>query len=80
MSKERSIQQHINDDKDLLDNATLSPQMRRHTEDELHHLELYQAAHPDDDMIQPHLKCIVTKTQKQTNAGFMRTDGRRSTF
>ena len=49
MSKERSIQQHINDDKDLLDNATLSPQMRRHTEDELHHLELYQAAHPDDD-------------------------------
>ena len=23
--------------------------MRRHTEDELHHLELYQAAHPDDD-------------------------------
>lgn len=46
---DRSIQQHINDDKDLLDDPTLSPQMRRHTEDELHHLELYQASHPDED-------------------------------
>ena len=36
---DKSIQQHINDDKDLLDNATLSPQMRRHVEDELEHLE-----------------------------------------
>ena len=46
---DRSIQQHINDDKDMLENGTLSPQMRRHVSDELDHLEQYQAAHPDDD-------------------------------
>jgi hypothetical protein len=46
---EKSLQQHINDDKDLLDNPTLSPQMRRHVEDELDHLEKYQSNHPDDD-------------------------------
>ena len=46
---ERSIQQHINDDKDLLDNPTLSPQMRRHVEDELDNLEQYQVNHPDED-------------------------------
>jgi hypothetical protein len=46
---DRSIQQHINDDKDLLENPTLSPQMRRHVEDELDHLEKYQVNHPDQD-------------------------------
>lgn len=46
---DRSIQQHINDDKDLLENPTLSPQMRRHVEDELDHLEKYQANHPDEE-------------------------------
>ena len=46
---DKSIQQHINDDKDLLDNSTLSPQMGRHVEDELDHLEKYQANHPDED-------------------------------
>ena len=46
---EKSIQQHINDDKDLLETPTLSPQMRRHVEDELDHLEQYQVNHPDDD-------------------------------
>lgn len=47
--EERSIQQHINDDKDMLDTPTLSPQMRRHVEEELVHLEKYQANHPDED-------------------------------
>ena len=46
---DRSIQQHINDDKDLLENGTLSQQMRRHVADELDHLEQYQAKHPDED-------------------------------
>ena len=46
---EKSIQQHINDDKDLLENGTLSPQMRRHVADELDHLEQYQANNTDDD-------------------------------
>jgi|TARA_B100002019_G_scaffold181812_1_gene156939 hypothetical protein len=49
MTEKRSIQQHINDDKDMLENGTLSPQMRRHVADELDHLEKYQAAHPDED-------------------------------
>ena len=49
MKEKRSIQQHINEDKDILDNSTLSPQMRRHIEDELDHLKKYQANHPDED-------------------------------
>jgi len=44
---DRTLQQHINDDKDMLENPTLSPQMRRHVIDELDHLEKYQANHPD---------------------------------
>jgi hypothetical protein len=47
--EDRTIQQHINDDKDMLDNPTLSPQMRRHVEDELDHLEKYQVNHPDEN-------------------------------
>jgi hypothetical protein len=46
---ERSIQQHINHDKDELDNPQLSSQRRRHLEDELDSLEKYQTNHPDDD-------------------------------
>lgn len=49
MKEKRSIQQHINEDKDILDNSTLSPQMRRHIEDELDRLEKYQVNHPDED-------------------------------
>ena len=44
-----SIEQHIEKDKELLQDPTLSPQMRRHVTDELDHLEQYQANHPDDD-------------------------------
>jgi len=47
--EKRTIQQHINDDKDMLENPTISPQQRRHVEDELEHLEKYQINHPDDD-------------------------------
>jgi uncharacterized protein (DUF2249 family) len=46
---DRTLQQHINDDKDELDKENISPQRRRHIEDELDHLEKYQAAHPDED-------------------------------
>jgi hypothetical protein len=46
---EKSIQQHINDDRDELDNPNLSPQRRRHIESELDDLEKYQANHPDED-------------------------------
>jgi len=44
---DRTLQQHINDDRDKLEDPTLSPQMRRHVEEELDHLEKYQVNHPD---------------------------------
>jgi hypothetical protein len=46
---DRTIQQHINADKDELDNPNLSPQRRRHIESELGDLEQYQINHPDED-------------------------------
>ena len=46
---EKSIQQHINDDKNELDDPHLSSQRRRHLEGELSSLEKYQANHPDED-------------------------------
>lgn len=46
---EKSLQQHINDDKDELDNPNINSQRRRHLEDELYSLEQYQVKHPDDD-------------------------------
>lgn len=44
-----NIQQHIDNDKKILDDPTISPQMRRHTEEELRDLEAYQQRHPEDD-------------------------------
>ena len=46
---EKSLQQHINDDRDELDNPNTSGQRRRHLEDELDALEQYQVNHPDED-------------------------------
>lgn len=46
---EKSLQQHINDDRDELDNPNMNSQRRRHLEDELDALEVYQANHPDED-------------------------------
>lgn len=45
----RTLQQHINDDRDELDSPNTSGQRRRHLEDELDALEQYQANHPDED-------------------------------
>jgi hypothetical protein len=33
----------------ILDDPTISPQRRRHTEEELRDLEAYQQRHPEDD-------------------------------
>lgn len=46
---DRTLQQHINDDRDELDNPNTSSQRRRHIEDELDALEQYQLNHPDED-------------------------------
>lgn len=43
-----NIESHIKADKDLLDNPTLSPQMRRHIEGQLESLKRYQEEHPED--------------------------------
>ena len=40
-----SIEKHIQRDKEILDDSTISPQMRRHTQDELMHLERYAKEH-----------------------------------
>ena len=46
---EKSLQQHINDDRDELDNPNTSSQRRRHLEGELDSLEKYKLNHPDED-------------------------------
>jgi hypothetical protein len=46
---EKSLQQHINDDRDELNSGNLNAQRRRHLEDELDSLEKYQSNHPDTD-------------------------------
>ena len=45
----KTLQQHINDDRDELDNPEINSQRRRHIEDELDALEQYQVNHPDED-------------------------------
>ncbi len=45
----KTLQQHINDDRDELDNPEIGAQRRRHIEDELDALEQYQVNHPDED-------------------------------
>jgi hypothetical protein len=48
MSK-RTLQQHINDNRDELESQNLSSQSRLRLERELYHLERYQINHPDTD-------------------------------
>ena len=45
----KSIEDHIKKDKEILDDPTISPQMRRHTQEELKDLELYAERHPEDE-------------------------------
>lgn len=46
---DRTLQQHINNDRDELDDPNINSQRRRHLEDELDSLEKYQINHPDED-------------------------------
>jgi hypothetical protein len=46
---DRTIQQHINDDLDEINNPNTSSQRRRHLEDELGSLEQYQTNHPNEN-------------------------------
>ena len=44
-----NIDAHIAKDKQILDDPVISPQARRHTQEELEALEAYKANHPEDD-------------------------------
>jgi hypothetical protein len=44
----KTIQQHIDDDRNELDNPNLNGQRRRHLESELESLEKYKETHPED--------------------------------
>ena len=43
-----SIEAHIKKDKEILDDSTISPQTRRHIEEELHDLIEYEEHHHDE--------------------------------
>ena len=43
-----NIDQHIQKDEDILTDPTISPQARRHTEEELEALKVYKEHHPGD--------------------------------
>jgi len=43
-----NIDQHIQKDEDLLNDPTISPQSRRHTEEELEALKAYKENHPGE--------------------------------
>ena len=45
---DRTIEQHIDDDKEELEKGSISPQRRRHIADELEHLERYADEHKKD--------------------------------
>ena len=44
----KDIETHISKDKEILDDPSISAQRRRHIEDELEQLEVYQQNHPED--------------------------------
>ena len=43
-----NIDQHIQKNQNLLNDPTISPQSRRHTQEELTALETYKKNHPED--------------------------------
>ena len=43
-----SIEKHIKRDKEILQDPTTNPQMRRHIEGELHELEVYAENHKEE--------------------------------
>ena len=48
MTEKRTVEQHIVDDQKILENSTISPQQRRHIEEELRELEVYVENHKKD--------------------------------
>ena len=48
MTEKRTIEQHISEDHQILEDPNISPQRRRHIQDELSHLERYAKEHKKD--------------------------------
>ena len=48
VKKMESIEKHIEKDREILENPTISPQQRRHIESELEELEAYAENHKAD--------------------------------
>lgn len=44
----KTLQQHIEDDREKLSDPNINPQSRRHYEEELSQLEKYQENHPNE--------------------------------
>lgn len=44
-----NIETHIEQDRKILEDPTISPQQRRHIEGELEELQSYKKNHPNDD-------------------------------
>ena len=68
-----SIEKHIEKDKEILHDPTVSPQMRRHIEGELHDLEEYAEHHKKEIKqviitIHHTLSCSVIRTHQNLNA------------
>lgn len=49
MKLNRTLQQHIVNNKDEIDNPNTNSQRRRHLESELDSLQKYQSNHPNED-------------------------------
>ena len=45
----KNINQHLQQDEDILNDPMISPQARRHTEEELEALKVYKNNHPEDE-------------------------------
>ncbi len=46
--KEKTLQQHIEEDKERLSDPNINAQSRRHYQEELDQLETYQERHPEE--------------------------------
>lgn len=62
-----SIEKHIEKDRDILQDPTISPQHRRHIEGELKELEAYKDNHPEDhhDPTSLELYCDANPSQPE---------------
>ena len=78
-----NIEAHIKKDKEILQDPTTNPQMRRHIEGELHDLEEYAEHHKKEIEAGDHhdptyLELFCDQTHPNQNVWYMMTDGRRS--